>query len=162
VPGVGRHEHRRRTPCPRPPPPCGTRSSSRLRPAAAPSPSISTTSSRPTPPQRPGAYLRISSDRFGLEAGVDRQLQDAEDTRLRLGWGEIAKIYKENDTSAFKKRKVTKSDGSVEWMVVRPVFRRLPADLAAGVIDGVVFYDLERLVRQPRDLEDLIDIVEYV
>ncbi|WP_431048003.1 hypothetical protein ACQUSR_02315 [Streptomyces sp. P1-3] len=32
-------------------------------------------------PRRPGAYLRISSDRFGLEAGVDRQLEDAEDTR---------------------------------------------------------------------------------
>ncbi|MFI7102106.1 recombinase family protein [Streptomyces sp. NPDC050161] len=30
------------------------------------------------------------------------------------------------------------------------------------MIDGVIFYDLDRLVRQPRDLEDLIDIVEYV
>ncbi|MFD8912767.1 recombinase family protein [Streptomyces sp. NPDC059575] len=35
------------------------------------------------------------------------------------------------------------------------------ADLASGVIDGVIFYDLDRLVRQPRDLEDLIDIVEH-
>ncbi|MGX7761304.1 hypothetical protein ACWQ06_21950 [Streptomyces angustmyceticus] len=26
----------------------------------------------------------------------------------------------------------------------------------------MIFYDLDRLVRQPRDLEDLIDIVEYV
>ncbi|MEV6566608.1 hypothetical protein [Streptomyces kronopolitis] len=34
-------------------------------------------------PKRPGAQLRISSDRFGLEAGVDRQLEDAEDTRAR-------------------------------------------------------------------------------
>ncbi|MFG2395639.1 recombinase family protein [Streptomyces lydicus] len=45
---------------------------------------------------------------------------------------------------------------------MRPEFRQLLADLANGVIDGVVFYDLDRLVRQPRDLEDLIDIVEYV
>jgi DNA invertase Pin-like site-specific DNA recombinase len=30
------------------------------------------------------------------------------------------------------------------------------------VIDGVIFYDLDRLVHQPRDLEDLIDIAEYV
>lgn len=29
------------------------------------------------------------------------------------------------------------------------------------MIDGVIFYDLDRLVRQSRDLEDLIDIVEY-
>ncbi|GAA1708671.1 recombinase family protein [Streptomyces yatensis] len=113
-------------------------------------------------PKRPGAYLRISSDRFGLEAGVDRQQEDAEDTRQRLGWGPFAKIYKENDTSAFKKRKVIRDDGSIDWVVIRPKFRELLADLASGVIDGVVFYDLDRLVRQPRDLEDLIDIVEYV
>ncbi|MGW8969938.1 recombinase family protein [Streptomyces platensis] len=113
-------------------------------------------------PKRPGAYLRISSDRIGLEAGVDRRLEDAEDTRARLRWGPLAKIYRENDTSAFKKRKVIKPDGSIDWMVLRPEFRQLLADLANGVIDGVIFYDLDRLVRQPRDLEDLIDIVEYV
>ncbi|MGW1788139.1 recombinase family protein [Streptomyces tubercidicus] len=45
---------------------------------------------------------------------------------------------------------------------MRPEFRQLLADLANGVIDGVIFYDLDRLVRQPQDLEDLIDIVEYV
>ncbi|SED01374.1 hypothetical protein [Streptomyces melanosporofaciens] len=52
-------------------------------------------------PKRPGTYPRISFDRFGLEAGVDRQHEDAEDTRRRLRWGPFAKIYKENDTSAF-------------------------------------------------------------
>ncbi|MDF3291875.1 recombinase family protein [Streptomyces silvisoli] len=113
-------------------------------------------------PKRPGAYLRISSDRFGLEAGVDRQLEDAHDTRKRLAWGSFTKVYKENDTSAFKKKKVIRPDGSIDWVVLRPEFRQLLADLASGVIDGVVFYDLDRLVRQPRDLEDLIDIVEYV
>ncbi|WP_420823494.1 recombinase family protein [Streptomyces natalensis] len=41
-------------------------------------------------------------------------------------------------------------------MVLRPEFRQLLADPANGVIDGVIFYDLDRLVRQPRDLEDLI------
>ncbi|WP_055587300.1 recombinase family protein [Peterkaempfera griseoplana] len=113
-------------------------------------------------PQQPGAYLRISSDRFGLEAGVERQLEDSQDTRTRLGWDAFAKVYKENDTSAFKKKKIIRPDGSIDWVVVRPKFRQLLADLASGVIDGVVFYDLDRLVRQPRDLEDLIDVVEYV
>lgn len=113
-------------------------------------------------PKLPDAHLRISSDRFGLEAGVDRQYEDAEDTRARLGWGPFAQIYKENDTSAFKKRKVVRSDGTIDWVVVHPEFRRLLADLAAGVIDGVIFYDLDHLVRQPRDLEDLIDVIEYV
>ncbi|WP_234386265.1 recombinase family protein [Streptomyces lydicus] len=104
----------------------------------------------------------MSFDHFGLEAGVDSQLEDAEDTRSRLRWGSFAKVYRENDTSAFKKRKVIKPDGSIDWIVLRPEFRQLLADLADGVIDGVIFYDLDRLVRQPRDLEDLIDIVEYV
>jgi DNA invertase Pin-like site-specific DNA recombinase len=34
-------------------------------------------------------------------------------------------------------------------------------DLEVGLIDGIVFYDMDRLARQPRDLEDLIDWVEY-
>ncbi len=89
-------------------------------------------------PRRPAAYLRISSDRFGLEAGVDRQQQDADDTRTRLRWPGFTKVYKENDTSAFKKRKVIKDEGSVDWVVVRPQFRQLLADLASGVIDGVI------------------------
>ncbi|MGV9340120.1 hypothetical protein [Streptomyces sp. NPDC003688] len=66
--------------------------------------------------------MRISSDRFGLEAGVDRQQEDAENTRCRLAWGQFAKIYKENDTSAFKKRMIVRADGSVDWAVVRPEF----------------------------------------
>ncbi|REK86726.1 hypothetical protein DY245_30810 [Streptomyces inhibens] len=45
---------------------------------------------------------------------------------------------------------------------MRPEFRQLLADLANGVIDGVLFYDLDRLAHQPRNLEDLIDIVKYV
>ncbi len=64
-------------------------------------------------PKRPGAFLRISSDRFGLETGVDRRLEDAEDSRARLRWGPFVKVYKENGTSAFKKRKITKPDGTL-------------------------------------------------
>jgi DNA invertase Pin-like site-specific DNA recombinase len=78
---------------------------------------------------------------------VECQHEDTEDTRARLSWGAFA---------------VTRPDGSVDWVVLRPKCRQLLADLAAGVIDGVVFYDLDRLVRQPRDLEDLIDVVGYV
>ncbi|MFF3561211.1 zinc ribbon domain-containing protein [Streptomyces sp. NPDC002574] len=91
-PGIGRHESPESiTPCPRRT--SGTTCSFRRRHAAAASP--------PALPQRPAAYPLISSDRFGTEAGVDRQEEDAEDTRARLRWGPFAKIYKENDTSAF-------------------------------------------------------------
>ncbi|GAA5615700.1 hypothetical protein Spla01_06917 [Streptomyces platensis] len=71
-------------------------------------------------PKHPGAYLRFSSDRFGLEAGVDRQLEDAQDAQVRLHRGPFTKIYRENDTSAFEKRKVIKPDGSIDWIVLCP------------------------------------------
>lgn len=35
-------------------------------------------------PSRPGEYVRISFDRFGLEKGVTRQLEDAEQRRAAL------------------------------------------------------------------------------
>lgn len=112
-------------------------------------------------PQRPGAYLRISSDPFGLERGVSRQKEDSKALATNLGWGEFVQVYEENDTSAFKKKRITLPDGSVGWRVIRPEFARMLQDMRDGVIDGVIVYDLDRLARQPRDLEDLIDIVEH-
>jgi hypothetical protein len=44
--------------------------------------------------------------------------------------------------------------------VVRPAFRRLLDDLAAGRADAFIAYDLDRVARDPRDLEDLIDVVQ--
>ncbi|MFI9101830.1 recombinase family protein [Streptomyces fildesensis] len=76
--------------------------------------------------------------------------------------GTVREGLQENDTSGFKKRKVVRDDGTIGWIVIRPQFRQLLADLASGVIDGVIFHDLDRLLRQPRDLEDLIGIVKYV
>ncbi|WP_460062877.1 hypothetical protein [Streptomyces sp. YKOK-I1] len=43
-------------------------------------------------PKRPAAYPRMSSDRFGLEAGVDRQQEDTNDTRKRLRWPAFVKV----------------------------------------------------------------------
>lgn len=44
--------------------------------------------------------------------------------------GPFTKVYRENDTSAFKKRKVIKLDGSINWIILRPEFRQLLAGLA--------------------------------
>ncbi|MGW4423998.1 recombinase family protein [Streptosporangium sp. NPDC004631] len=66
----------------------------------------------------------------------------------------------ENSTSAFKRRKIMLPDGSTALRTVRPGFRRGLDMLASGEADGLLVYDLDRLARDPRDLEDLIDIVE--
>jgi DNA invertase Pin-like site-specific DNA recombinase len=112
-------------------------------------------------PERPGLYKRISYDKLGLAEGVARQDEDCELLRERMGWEPFVRRYDENDTSAYRKRKVRLADGRVAFRVIRPAFRQMLDDLEAGIIDGIVFYDMDRLARQPRDLEDLIDWVEY-
>lgn len=112
-------------------------------------------------PQRAGGYVRISDDPYGLERGVTRQMHDIKGKADHLGWV-LAKFYIENDRSAYRKKRITLPDGSVVWRVVRPEFRAMLQDLFTGVIDGIIVYDQDRLLRQPRDLEDLIDIVEAV
>jgi hypothetical protein len=62
--------------------------------------------------------------------------------------------------SAFKRRKVRLPGGGVEYRVIRPVFRDIVDRLATGRNDGLVALDLDRAVRDPRDLEDLVDLVE--
>jgi DNA invertase Pin-like site-specific DNA recombinase len=104
-------------------------------------------------------YVRISEDKTEDGAGVARQERDCRELAGRRGWS-VAEVYVENDTSAYKRRKVRLPDGSSAFRVVRPAFRRLLDDLAAGRADAFIAYDLDRVARDPRDLEDLIDVVQ--
>lgn len=110
-------------------------------------------------PRNAALLLRISDDRAGDAAGVGRQELDGRRHAERLGW-EVGEVFIENDTSAFKRRTVTLPDGSTAQRVVRPEFRRLLEAMAHGEIDGLIAYHLDRVARDPRDLEDLIDVVE--
>jgi DNA invertase Pin-like site-specific DNA recombinase len=112
-------------------------------------------------PKRAGGYVRISDDPFGLERGVTRQTEDIYKKAEALGWT-VVKIYPENDTSAYRKRRVTLPDGTIVMRVVRPQWDAMLDDFRHGRIDGIIVYDQDRLLRQPRDLEDLIDLVELV
>lgn len=107
--------------------------------------------------------VRISDDRLGEEKGVKRQIEDGRQLAARLGWTigpAKTHVVVENDVSAFKRRKVRLPDGSTGLRVVRPAFRGALDMLATGEADGLIAYDLDRTVRDPRDLEDLIDVVE--
>jgi DNA invertase Pin-like site-specific DNA recombinase len=103
--------------------------------------------------------VRISDARNGDTAGVDRQEADAQVLAARLGWA-VGETIVENDTSAFKRRQVKLPDGRKAMRVVRPGFRRALTALELGDADGLIAYDLDRVARDPRDLEDLIDVVE--
>jgi site-specific DNA recombinase len=97
-------------------------------------------------PKAAAIYTRISEDRLDEGGGVGRQEQDCRKLADSLGW-QVAGVYADNNVSAYRKR-------------VRPQWARLLADLAAGLVDGLLVYDFDRMARQPRDLEDLIDLVE--
>jgi site-specific DNA recombinase len=110
-------------------------------------------------PVRAAILVRISDDRAGDAAGVGRQEQDARALADRLGW-QVGEVVIENDVSAFKRRTVTLPDGTTALRVVRPGFRRLLELLSLGQVDGLIAYDLDRMARDPRDLEDLVDVIE--
>jgi site-specific DNA recombinase len=110
--------------------------------------------------KRVGGYVRISEDPNDEEKGVTRQAEDVRDLAASLGW-QVTKLYEENDTSAYKKRHIRLPNGRSVWRVIRPKFRQMLQDYEDGIIDAIIVYDIDRLARQPRDLEDLIDLVEH-
>ena len=63
--------------------------------------------------------------------------------------------------SAYKKRKILLPDGRREYRVYRPDLREALADLWAGRATALVCLDLDRAFRDPKDLQDLIDVVEH-
>jgi site-specific DNA recombinase len=97
---------------------------------------------------RAGIYARISSDRDGDQLGVRRQVVDCESRAEREGWT-VAERYVDDHVSAYK-------------ATVRPAYRRLLADLRGGYLDAVVVWHVDRLVRQPRELEEFIDLCNEV
>jgi site-specific DNA recombinase len=93
-----------------------------------------------------GVYLRISDDQVGDAKGVERQRDDCTALAAVRRWEPV--VYEDNDVSAYRRG------------VVREKFERMLSDLKAGEIRGIVAYDLDRLARQPRDLERVIDLYE--
>ncbi|MFC9050050.1 recombinase family protein [Streptomyces anthocyanicus] len=120
-------------------------------------------------PQRAVLLLRISyrnndeaadnEQTPGMSKGINRQEADGRAYAERLGWS-IARVIIEDDTSAFKRRRIKLPDGSTALRTVRPGFREALDLLSTGACDGLLADDLDRVARDPRDLEDLIDVVE--
>ena len=109
-----------------------------------------------TAPLRAVLYVRISDDPEGLEKGVDRQEADCRVYAEAHGY-EVVEVFRENDTSAVRQRTITLPSGEKVRRVVRPRFRAMLHFLAGGGAEVMAACDLGRAVRDPRDLEDLID-----
>lgn len=99
-------------------------------------------------PRSAAVYCRISHDPSGERLGVRRQEVDCVAEARRRGW-RVAQVYVDDDRSAYNTRKP------------RPEYQRLLSDIAAGEVDGVMVWRLDRLHRQPRELEEFIVLCDH-
>ena len=97
-------------------------------------------------PRAAAVYARISSDVTGEQLGVARQVEDCRRLAAARGWV-VAEEYVDNDVSAFRGKS-------------RPAYQRMLADLADGLRDAVVVYNLDRLTRRPIELEEFTILCE--
>jgi len=91
-------------------------------------------------------YARISKDRYGTEQGVSRQIQECKAYAERHRHT-VAEVYVDNDISAYRGKP-------------RPEYRRMCDDIKEGIRDGVITYHLDRLHRNPSELEQFIALIE--
>jgi DNA invertase Pin-like site-specific DNA recombinase len=96
--------------------------------------------------QAAAIYCRISSDPEGDRLGVTRQREDCEALAARKGWT-VREVYIDDDRSAYSGKP-------------RPEYRRLLDDIDGHAVDGLLVYNLDRLHRQPRELEAFFDVVD--
>lgn len=91
-------------------------------------------------------YCRISDDREGGGLGVARQEADCRRHLTALGHT-VGDVHTDNDLSAYRSKR-------------RPGYEHLLERLKAGHASGFAVWHLDRLTRSPRELEDVIDLVE--
>ncbi len=95
----------------------------------------------PGTPRKAAIYLRISLDREMGDLAIDRQREQCEALAAYRQW-EVVETYVDQSKSATDRTKV------------RPAYDQMVADYKAGAFDAIICYDLDRLTRQPRELED--------
>ena len=91
-------------------------------------------------------YCRISQDRDNDLLGVKRQEQACRDLARARGW-KVFEVFVDDDVSAFSGKR-------------RPGYEAMVEAVKAGLVDAVVTWAPDRLTRHPRELEDLIDLLD--
>lgn len=92
-------------------------------------------------------YLRISLDLTGEGLAVARQREECNRIIKQRGWKSVGEFV-DNSISASDARKN------------RPGYDALVKAYEAGEFDALVCYDMDRLTRQPREMENWIDAAE--
>lgn len=92
-------------------------------------------------------YTRISLDKGYGEMAVERQEKECRERAARDGI-EITHVYSDVSISAYQKKK-------------RPSYDALVQDVRDGKINRVYVWDLDRLTRQPGQLNEWIDLADH-
>jgi DNA invertase Pin-like site-specific DNA recombinase len=95
---------------------------------------------------RAALYLRQSQALNDDEAAVRRQEEVCREAAGPRGL-DIVAVYRDNDVSATSNKS-------------RPAYVAMLEAWKRGEFEAIICYDLDRLYRKPRDLEDLIDLAE--
>ena len=95
---------------------------------------------------RAAIYSRISADLTGRGLGVARQLEDSRALADKLDW-QVVKTYDDNDISAYSGK-------------TRPGFEAMLEDMKAGAFDALICWHTDRLYRNMKDLERVIEIAD--
>lgn len=92
-------------------------------------------------------YVRASLDVSGEALAVSRQEEECRRIAQQLG-RRVSKVYADNSISASRRE------------IDRPAYNQMLADYAAGAFNMLLCWDLDRLTRQPSQLEQWIDLAE--
>lgn len=93
------------------------------------------------------AYERISKDPYNTSLAIERQHEDNEKLAAELGWTPLVH-FQDRNRSAYKK------DGK------RPQYREVMQLIEDRQVEGLIIYDISRLLRRVDELEKLIATVE--
>lgn len=77
---------------------------------------------------------------------MTRQVHDCRALAERRGWP-VQEVYVDDDRSAYSGKP-------------RPVYRRMLDDIRGGAVDAVVVWHLDRLHRQPKELEEFFEVCD--
>lgn len=92
-----------------------------------------------------GIYCRLSKAVMDDTTNVDDQETRGRKVADNRGW-RVAAVYKDNSRSAWQRTRK------------RPGWDQMLADIEAGTINAIIFYHGDRLIRQPFDLELLLNL----
>jgi DNA invertase Pin-like site-specific DNA recombinase len=112
--------------------------------------------------RNPGQLVWILSARESAdrEEQLANQLKDLREFVGRIG-GRVDREVPENAVSSYRKTRVQLADGTDGYRVVRPDWESILTALRRRECNALAVADIDRATRDPRLLEDLIEVVEH-